>query len=499
MSEITFTEEQEAVISAAKRSKSNLLISALAGAAKTTTLVAAAHAMPLVPTFCGAFNKRIAEEMARRMPSHIQCATMNSIGHRVWATTIGKRPVINTDKGYETLSTLVEKLRPEERKAAGEGFASMLRAVRTAKSAGYIPEKFKTFGTSLITEDEFQEAITAGSDVEPDDQFFHLVDQALELSISDAFGGKIDFDDQIYMSTLFGGAYPKFPCLMVDEAQDLSPLNHKTLERMYGGRLIAVGDPNQAIYAFRGAHSDSMNWLREKFSMETLPLNISFRCPKSVVARAQRRIPHMASPDWAIEGEVRHVEDWNASDVPDGAAVICRNNAPLFKTAMNFIKAKRGIKIVGGDIGASLVKLLRKMGKDNTPQEDVLRNIEAWRTEELSKASSSRHGPIHDRAECMIVFVEQGPNLGAAVAYAELLFRSTGSIQFLTGHKAKGMEYEVVYYLDAFLIPSKWSQVAAENGDERALQQEHNLDYVISTRTKDKLYFVNSEELQWAS
>jgi hypothetical protein len=62
-------------------------------------------------------------------------------------------------------------------------------------------------------------------------------------SIRLAYEGQIDFDDQIYMPTLFGGTFPRFPLVMVDEAQDLSPLNHAMLEKLVTSRLIAVGDP----------------------------------------------------------------------------------------------------------------------------------------------------------------------------------------------------------------------------------------------------------------
>jgi hypothetical protein len=48
-----------------------------------------------------------------------------------------------------------------------------------------------------------------------------LIDSVLTDSIRLAYEGQIDFDDQIYMPTLFGGTFPRFPLVMVDEAQDL--------------------------------------------------------------------------------------------------------------------------------------------------------------------------------------------------------------------------------------------------------------------------------------
>lgn len=494
--EIKPTEEQEAVIEFLKTQKESLIVNALAGSAKTTTLVMAAHAMPMQPTLSLAFNKKIADEMARRLPSYIKCSTLNSIGHGVWGNAIGKRLNLDTGKNYDAVQAIMARLRPEDRQSLGEAFGSILTAIRAAKSSGYIPEKYEKMGNALIDQGTFHASATASLDVEPDELFWAIVDEALCTSIAEGFSGKIDFDDQLYLSNCFGGTFPKYPVVMVDEAQDLSPLNHSMVEKMVGGRLIAVGDPRQAIYAFRGAHTSSMSIMKQAFNMEELTLSISFRCSKEVVKIAQKRAPHMKSPDWAIEGKVEILDEWSPSTPPDGSFVICRNNAPLFKTAMRFIRAGRGVKIAGSDVGTSLLKLLNKMGKPDDPQEAVLTAIEAWREKELAKASKSREGPINDRADCMLVFAENGKGLRESLAFAKHLFEASGPVQFMTGHKAKGLETENVYYLDSFLIPSKWSRKAADAGDNSALEQELNLNYVIVSRSKDSLFYVNSEDLK---
>jgi superfamily I DNA/RNA helicase len=490
------TPEQTAVIEFAKHEKRSLLVNALAGAAKTTTLCLAAAKLPLQPTLCCAFNKSIATEMGKRMPSHIQCATMNSLGHRVWGSAINKRLTLATDKTYDTVSSLSAKARPEEKKVLSESFASLLRAARMAKAAGYIPPQFRTMGKSLVTQEDLVSAFAAQIDVNPDGFFLDTLDRVLELSIAEAFDGRIDFDDQIYMSTLFGGAYPKFPIVMVDEAQDLSPLNHLTITKMVAGRLIAVGDPNQAIYGFRGAMADSMSALKEAFSMEELTLSTSFRCPKKVVERAQSFVPAFRYPEWAKEGKVEVLQSWSADTIPESAAIICRNSAPLFRAAMKLIRAGRGIKLVGQDIGASLIKTLEKLGPPNMPQAELLAAIDAWEKTELAKAHEARVAAIMDRAECLRVFAEFGETLEAASAYAKHLFAASGSIQMMTGHKSKGLEFDVVFHLDPFLIPSKWAKVAAENGNDEQLKQEKNLRYVIETRSKEALYLIYSDSYQ---
>lgn len=488
---------EQAAILAEARAKESLLINALAGAAKTSTLVMLAERLPKEPTLCLAFNKRIAEEMAKRMPGHIQCATLNSVGHRAWGQATGRKLSVSTDKLYSILSDLNGKLSATERRDAGEVFAATLRGARLAKSAGYVPASMRKFGNTLCELEDLLDTFAQQIDVDPTDEWCNSLDKILEISISQAYDGLIDFDDQIYMSCLFGGRYPRFPIIMVDEAQDLSPLNHRGLELMFGNRLIAVGDPWQAIYAFRGAHHTSMEVMKSTFSMKEMTLSTSFRCPQSVVRNVHWHVPHMRWPEWAQAGLVERLESWGPETVPDGSAIICRNNAPIFGVALDLIRAGRGVKILGNDIGASLVKTLEKLGPGSTSQEAVYSLIEAWETAQVKKAHKARIASIRDRADCLRVFADVGSTLDEATAYAKAIFAASGPIQLMTGHKSKGGEWDIVFHLDPFLVPSPWAIKAAEaSGDDSQLIQERNLKYVIDTRAKQTLYYVNSEDFK---
>lgn len=490
---ITLTDEQIACVEAAKNSPASLLINALAGAAKTTTLVYIAQALPVAPTLCIAFNKRVSEEMAKRMPSFITCQTLNSLGHQVWNKSVGKRLTLATDKGYKIVS---EIFLGEPRKRGGDDlFGPVLKALRIAKSAGYVPTSMRKFGTTLCEISDIIDTIVQQVDIDPSDDFLAKVDKALELCISQSYQGIIDFDDQLYMSTLFGGIFPRYATVMVDEAQDLSPLNHEMLRRMKFARLIAVGDPHQAIYAFRGASHTSMSQLKSCFDMQELTLSTSFRCPIAVVQNALWRVPHMRYPDWAKPGRVERLTEWEASTIPDGAAIICRNNAPIFRTAMRLLRAGRGIKILGNDLGAGLIKILEKLGSGDTISEVGILLIEKWELAEVKKAHKARHAAIRDKAECLRVFVASTESLDEAKAYAKMIFAASGQIELMSGHKSKGGEWDIVFHLDSFLVPSRWAlREATETGNTDQLIQEHNLKYVIESRSKDSLYFIDSED-----
>ena len=46
----------------------------------------------------------------------------------------------------------------------------------------------------------------------------------------------------------------RWPIVMVDEFQDTDPVQWKVIDRAFSGvsTLVLIGDPKQAIYAFRG-------------------------------------------------------------------------------------------------------------------------------------------------------------------------------------------------------------------------------------------------------
>lgn len=492
-STLTPTQEQIDIIERAKNSTDNILINALAGAAKTTTLELICKALPShLPILSLAFNKRIATELKKRLPGNVECLTLNSLGHRVWMKAIPRRLVVETKKSYNILKEIVDALPRQEKREAYEYFADILKLIGQAKLAGYIPPNQQT-GHALIG-DEFWDDV----DEEIAEVGRGLVDQALRKSIEQSYQGLIDFDDQIYMPTLFGGSFPRYGLVMVDEAQDLSPLNHAMLKRLVTTRIIAVGDPFQSIYAFRGAMTTSMATLRETFNMHEMTLSISFRCPKAIIERARFRAPHMQWPEWAKEGQIndltlwtgddddRQPQFWSASLIPDGAAIICRNNAPLFRLAFALIRAGRGVSIVGSDIGPSLVKALKKLGPETMSAEEAYDAIDKWEKEKLSKGKGK--ATLKDKADCLRVFVDVGHSLAGAIAYAETIFKQSGPIQLLSGHKSKGLEWEHVFHLDPGRIPSPYCVTDEE------LDQERNVRYVIETRAKESLTLMNMED-----
>jgi superfamily I DNA/RNA helicase len=478
------TEEQSAIIDFARHHTENLCVNALAGAAKTTTLNMICEVVSNIPILYLAFNKRVVDEASKKLPGHVEMRTFNSIGHRVWAQACGRRLTLEPNKMHSITKRLIEDLPRSRQQEAWEDFADTLRWLRYAKRDGWVPPTWQHLGAPLL-----DCPLAENYDEEPSDSQSWLIAKAMSESIRQGYEGNIDYDDQIYLPVIFGAPWPKYPLVLCDEVQDLSPINHVMLEKLVHKRVIIVGDPWQSIYGFRGAVANGMRQLVTKFNMHELPLSITFRVPKRGVERAHFRVPHMRAPEWQIDGRIDSLEHWGPECIPDGAAIICRNNAPLFKCGLKLLKAGRSIKLVGMEIGPGLLRIMRKLGPPTLTRNQIGTALDAWMKRELDKAK--RAETIYDKYECLEVLClrPDANNLGQAIAFAEDIFKRSGAIQLLSIHKAKGLEWETVFHLDSWRIPSKWAKP-----DTEEWEQEMNAKYVCETRFKREMYLVNMED-----
>jgi superfamily I DNA/RNA helicase len=485
--EMKLTDEQIAILDAYRTTDDNISMEAYAGSGKSTMLELV-QAEVKGPCLCIAFGKLDADMFGKykepgpdfKQPKPILKSTtvsktFNSIGHQAWAKTVA-RINFNPSKMLEILKAMFQELKPRDRENAWDQYTEIKEALGMARHVGYIPDGHSQVERRLCGRAELE--VRLENKLTP--FAWQLVDAALRTSIKAAYDGLIDYDDQVYMSALFGSSFPRFPNVLVDEKQDTSPVNIAMLTQLCkGSRVGAVGDRWQSIYYFRGAETGAADKIKAKFNMTEFPLSVSFRCPKAIVEAARWRVPSLK---WVKDGGKYEVlSGLAASDIPEGATIICRNNAPLFRAAFALLSGKRSVQVVGSDISAKIVKLLRKIGAEGDSKEALLLKIDAWRDARL--ATSNAPATTNDTAECLKVFASWGKNVDQACRYAEHIFKQQGAITLTTGHKAKGKEWDVVYHLDSHLLGRD--------------DQDLNLKYVIQTRSADVMYEITTQETLW--
>jgi DNA helicase-2/ATP-dependent DNA helicase PcrA len=447
----SFTPQQTALIAAISSGES-VAARAVAGSGKTTTLIAGL-ASASTEGIALAFNKRNAEDLQAKLPagSPITAKTLNALGHRIWSDHLRKRPSVDSDKTAQIIKALNISVERDE-------WASLVRLVSIAKARAINP------GILNRPDPDFDAWLEGAQQVDiPDDLFHYLAPQALRVlqeSCKRAWAGQIDFDDQLYMPVVFNSRFPSFPLVAVDEAQDLSPLQHEMVARLQPKQLIVVGDPAQAIYAFRGASSSSYYDLLERFSLREMPLTVSFRCPQAVGAEARRYVSDFSCAPSAPLGTVEHS---SAPSLSPGA-IICRYNSPLIRLAFRAIRERVPVNYLGRDFLAGLRAIIKK-----APTQAALDQwLDARLREARTRGAKSRATDQH--ASLSVIYALGGSPLEHIEALSP---KGRAALTLSTVHKAKGLEWPRVTFLNY--------DSAVEGG------QESNINYVGVTRAQETL------------
>lgn len=306
----------------------------------------------------------------------------------------------------------------------------------------------------------------------------------------------IDFDDMIYMPLLHRVRFWQFDVVMVDEAQDTNATRRALVRAMLkrGGRCIAVGDRHQAIYGFTGADSDALDLIAGDFNCSRMPLTVTYRCPKSVVAFARQWVGHIEAHDTAPEGLVsqQDLEDFLArNDLDRHSAVLSRTTKPLVSLAFQLLRQRTPCRIEGRDVGGSIKKLMQRWKVKNlSALEDKLSGYLARETTKLLAAKKEQKlAAVEDSVETVRVIIQQCRSEGKtkvedAVAHVDTMFADgvDNVLTLSTIHKSKGREWSRVFWLDrAGTCPSRWAR------QEWQVGQEVNLMYVAATRAQAEL------------
>ena len=157
----------------------------------------------------------------------------------------------------------------------------------------------------------------------------------------------MDFTDLLEMALLDCDTAPNSPGVIFgDEAQDFSALEMALLQKWgtAAGRLVIVGDPYQAIFAWRGADSDAAF---PPGSPDRI-LNQSYRVPQAVHAAAMRwieKMPGFEPIEYLPTAELGSVMPCPATaDYPNAATTVIERALSEGKTAMYLASTARMLR-----------------------------------------------------------------------------------------------------------------------------------------------------------
>lgn len=486
-----------------KNADGNLVVRARAGTGKTTTIVEGISHAPEQKILLAAFNKKIAVELQQRLKNpRAQAKTLHALG---FSFVMQNLPGVKVDTKARAKGLIRDAI---EKHFEAEG------EMEAAALVDKVPFQFIIMGAKLLGiarevtpfADDMAELANLAWDFDcvPEKRWRTMgwtvealakfVLKAMELALEPT--DTIDFSDMLYLPVRMGWAYPRYDLVCIDECQDMNTTQLILAQRTVypDGRIVVVGDDRQAIYGFRGADSKSIDRLKNELNADELGLTTTYRCPKLIVAEANRLVDDFYAADDAPEGIVREVD---IDDLPDEVApgdfVLSRSNAPLTKTCLNLLKAGIRAKVEGRDIGKKLIKIVKEARKDSHDTLSFLANLTKWEEEEVAKAEKagkkSRVNFVKDQADTIRVLTDTVDTVHALESLIEKLFGdiadSEGRNQVICSsvHKAKGLERSRVFILQKTLYPG-----VKEN--QTPPLEEENIEYVAITRAMDELIWV---------
>ncbi len=470
---------QTAIFDFVENDKGNAIVEAVAGSGKTTTIVEALSRC-VGSTIFLAFNKSIAEELKER---GVDSRTFHSLTYAPVTRAKGVRSVdANKLRGI-----VRDKFTEQDNKLYGNLVVKLVGLARQA-GVGCLVDDVPNVWAEIIDHHDLE--IDEGGTLP---RAIELAQKTLALSNRVA---AVDFDDLLYLAVKDGISLPKFDIVFVDEAQDTNAIQRAILRKILkpGSRVIAVGDPAQAIYGFRGADSRSMDLIAEEFQATRLPLTVSYRCATSIVNFARQWVAHIEAAPGAAEGSVEQVEQWGPQSFDPKDLIVCRTTAPLVKLAYQMLKAKVPARILGREIGEGLIALVEKLNAAGI--ERLIDKLSAWEVREVEKAwakdDEAKAQAVSDKADAIRCVIEGLPQTSYTVpalveAIRSLFDGAKGATTLATIHKSKGLEADRVWWLNSSMCPSPWAR------KEWQQQQEINLCYVAATRAKTQLKLIEAQ------
>lgn len=480
--------EQLKIIDSFNTESSNLLINAVAGSGKTSTLRLIANQLEIedqARTLYLTFSKRMVADIKPKLPQSIEVKTFHSFGYQA----IRRRypgVEVNVDKYRLLIQDYLRQNTDDRYNFHGLAVYQIQRFIEYIRLTRFI------LGDS---DPECLSDILDYLDLEFTGDYgdlAHLVRSVIHTGVRDT--ETIDLADQIYFPAIGMASLPRFDLLLCDEVQDLNSCMLSIVERMQkqNTRVVGVGDPLQAIFGFMGADLDSFYRVQKSLNVsQAHTLSTCYRCFDDVLEYAKQYTDIKGT---GKTGKLNRMKDHELySAVKPGDLILCRKNAPLISVACELMAKRIPAQIEGKDFGKHLTDYatkIERMGYDFDDFEDALDEMIALKIKKSRNPEKKKM--LLDTKECLLLLValDDINDFSDLKSFISSLFNEHSEnmpitwVRLSSIHKSKGLEADRVFWilLDHLAKPE----------EQDARSQESNLCYVALTRAKEEFTFVSN-------
>jgi hypothetical protein len=531
-----FTKQQQAIIDYIVNEDGHVVVNAGAGTGKTTLALGGLDNLPSKYNSAQylAFNKSIASSTQAKIRPPYKAGTFHSAGYgpvrQAFPTATQGDP--NPDRTWEMLPEAMPR-------STRSIICKVVSICKNQLEDGTDPDRLldlcAQYDIDLTSSEQWDDTQSTVLEWVP-----VIMEQSKTPTTC------IDFDDMIWLPVIWNLPVKRFDFLVIDESQDLNKCQHK-LSLMMGKRLLVIGDRRQAIYAWRGADSASMDTLRDilgasRLGVREFPLTVTQRCPLLVVALARTIVPDFEYPfeqetlagkptrlgnvcfgyhylQWEHDytyskkayPETKHTfpagstyneetyfePGWCPNDKPQlGDLVLCRTNAPLIQLAYQLIRSQIPVMIQGRDIGAGLKALVQRLVSNNSTVDQLLAAVHKWFLKESSKLAASSEARaatqlqvLQDKKDCIEALTEGLDNVLQVLSRIDVIFKNVNASQDTSSYVLLSSVHRAKG-LESKVVrviqPDLMPHPMARTPE--AQEQERNLMYVAWTRSLETLH-----------
>lgn len=488
---MTPSKYQQDIYKAVMSTKNHLVISATAGAGKTTTAVHATRLIPYGKTAISiAFNKSIVLELKKRLPQGVDCATLHSVGFGCIRKHFPGEVGVNDKKQIDFIEPYYKDDHPRKKWVSIYKVDDICKRARVTMTPDNREALMKMCDDYVIDYESDQINVAV-----------RVLKKLVEYNRDpDRYNAKIDFIDMIEIPALNDDiATPQYDYVFLDEAQDMSKLDQLLLKRLVKpitGRLIVVGDKRQSLYGFRGADPNAFQNFIDQPNTIQLPLSISYRCAKNIVKEAKTVYDDIEEFDKNPDGIVRKGK---VEEIQEGDMVLSRTTRPLISVFFKLVGDGKKAYVAGKDMEKGLLSFLARFSdSDKTSDlhnqlDDILtKTIQDLKVRGIQNPEKHpKYGQVQEKLSIIKLLFSKFEYVNQVEKFIEEVFNDEEreGVRLSTIHRAKGLECDRVFVIETFegksLIPNQYAVT------EDQLIQENNLKFVATTRAKHELVYLH--------
>ncbi len=478
------TAEQEAVLA----TDHNLVINAVAGSGKTTTLIEYAKTRAASSKILYlAFNKTVKTEAIQKFTAAEVTNVKVETAHSLAFDHIVKFSNYQLQQGYKSYEWC-DILNIN----TGDRHTDFIIATHVNKFISY----FCNSNATKVQELNYAEVITDAKAKIFVNNFYKKIENFTRNALAKMDKAGINITHDFYLKKFqLGEPVLPYDYILFDEGQDASAAMLNVFLKQKAIKII-VGDMHQQIYGWRYA----INSLQQ-VEFPVYNLSNSFRFDEEVAMIANKILAwkkHLQqSPAVKITGVGK------AADMIKQKATLGRTNLSLLLNAiaqwqhgnLKSLHFEGNINsYTFADEGASLYDVLNLYnGKPQKIKDRLIAGMKTMKELEdyIDKTEDSSLGMI---VEVVKEFGNKLPDLINELKSNHTAAKEDADMIFSTVHRCKGMEYDEVTLLNDFVNEEKLKKYIAQYGgdkmnerDRNRLAEEINILYVAATRAKGKL------------